>query len=156
MPVCDAGNGTRVVAWRGHVKQAAQREVGAGAFYALLSFACSASSQVVAYGFTNSTPGSPGALNIATALGIFASLHLRHFLWSWFDGKDAVFYGSSSVGSARDAYATDFAALVALVQSGALKPNNDGGREWPLAEAPAALAAVAAGTHRGKQIIVCD
>ena len=110
--------------------------------------------KVVAYGLTNKS--APGTFGLS-AVAVFASLAMRHNLWSHLDGKDAEFYNVSSRKETHPAdFASDLATLLRLVQDGALNPKADGGREWTLAEAPLALAAIAASTHRGKQIIICD
>ena len=110
--------------------------------------------KLCAYGFTNST--APGAVSMPSVIATMVQVQMRHFVYSWFDSIDAGFYGARSHGENRAQYGDTLAAVFELVRKGQLNLADDGGREWPLAEAALALTFVAGGKHRGKQIINCE
>lgn len=105
----------------------------------------------VAYGLTSKE--DPGAVPLPAAVALFAQLTARHLvLHSCFGAADAVFY---NVKDRRDAlpgeYAADARALVDLVASGKLEVVV--GATHAFDGVKAALQAIAAGTHRGKQCV---
>lgn len=105
----------------------------------------------VAYGLTSKE--DPGSVPLPAAVALFAQLSARHLvLHSCFGAADALFY---NVKDRRDAlpdeYAADARALVDLVADGRLEVVV--GATHAFDGVKAALQAIAAGTHRGKQCV---
>jgi len=105
----------------------------------------------VAYGLTSKS--SPGEFSTGAAIGAMSRLWVQGAINSWFDGRLAEFY---NITRRRDAHPADFAADLAtvmdLIAAGSLRPTDDG-RVWDFEGARDALLSIAAGTHRGKQVI---
>jgi len=105
----------------------------------------------VAIGFTDKA--NPGVISTWTALPTVLMLLFRSaILHSIFGLSNAVFY---LVNEERDkrpaAFGEDMAALVELAASGKLEVVV--GKTWDFEEASSALKSIAAGSHRGKQMI---
>lgn len=104
-----------------------------------------------AYGLTSKE--APGSVALPAAIALFAQLQARHrLLHSCFGAADALFYNvKDRRDQLADEYAEDARALVRLLASGQLQVVVGATHEFTAVQA--ALQAIAAGTHRGKQCV---
>ena len=108
--------------------------------------------KVIGYGLTSKS--APGKFSLWGAITAFGTIALQSAFGCWGGHKEAEFFNVAAERTKHNGwYREDLGKLADLVLAGKLV-NVEGSREWPLEEAPAALASIAAGTHRGKQIIV--
>jgi NADPH:quinone reductase-like Zn-dependent oxidoreductase len=123
-----------------------------GGYYGKGLRALARGGRYVAYGATNKD--TPGRLSMLPLIGAGVRMAAQNALWSWWDGKTALFFSVPAPGERGPAAATfaeDLVRLVGMVRDGSLAPVV--GRVWPFDAARDALASIEAGAHTGKQII---
>lgn len=123
-----------------------------GGYYGKGMRALAPGGRYLAYGATNKD--APGRLSMLPLIGCGLRMAAQNALWSWWDGKTALFYSVPAPGERGAGAATfgeDLATLVGMLREGRLAPVV--GRVWPFEAARDALASIEAGAHTGKQII---